>query len=290
MNTTSHEGFHATPKTSGLAIASLVCGILCIPIVPIVLGHIALSQIKRAAGVIVGGGMAIAGLVLGYVLLVFFLILIILSTLAFGSMGSILSSASRDASGQNLKSAYQALQLESRNGQVKWPGKETIGSAQNFAVWFVKKTAMDDANVWFLPNDPVLDELDDENVEIPQKVLHTEGSLDQVKKAFGYNIAVPPTLFSTIKQPRSGPFPIMWTRGLDTGETEWGDSSPWEGQGGHVLYSNGKVEWIESTQTGDRPEGVFKKFRKRDDPGEDSYTSDIGDAIPDGWEILKPGG
>mgnify|MGYP001324893265 CR=1 FL=1 len=81
----------------------------------------------------------------------------------------------------------------------------------------------------------------------------------------------------------------MWTRGLDTGATEWVDSSPWEGEGGHVLFSNGKVEWFESTRTEDRPEGVFKKYHD-DLTGEDAYTSDIGAAIPYGWVILKPGG
>jgi competence protein ComGC len=53
-----------------MAIASLVCGILNVfplSVVAIVLGHISLSQIKKSAGRIQGKGLAIAGLVLGYV-------------------------------------------------------------------------------------------------------------------------------------------------------------------------------------------------------------------------------
>jgi type IV pilus assembly protein PilA len=56
-------------QTSGMAIASLVCGILNVfplSVVAIVLGHISLSQIKKSAGRIQGKGLAIAGLVLGY--------------------------------------------------------------------------------------------------------------------------------------------------------------------------------------------------------------------------------
>src|SRR5438876_7436402 len=56
----------AAPKTSGMAIASLVCGIVNIfPafIVAIVLGHISLSQIRKSAGRLKGSGLAIAGLV-----------------------------------------------------------------------------------------------------------------------------------------------------------------------------------------------------------------------------------
>jgi type IV pilus assembly protein PilA len=59
----------APQKTSGLAIASLVLGIFLffpLSIPAIVLGHIALSQIKKSAGSIGGRGLAIAGLVLGY--------------------------------------------------------------------------------------------------------------------------------------------------------------------------------------------------------------------------------
>jgi hypothetical protein len=81
----------------------------------------------------------------------------------------------------------------------------------------------------------------------------------------------------------------MWTRGLDKGDTEWSDDSPWEGEGGHVLYSDGKVEWIESTQSEEQQQGVFKKYREK--KGEDdAFVSDIGEAIPEGWEVLKPDG
>ncbi len=62
--------FAAGGKTSGLAIASLVCGIFTFicglgAIPAVICGHLALSRIKagRAAG---GRGMAIAGLIMGY--------------------------------------------------------------------------------------------------------------------------------------------------------------------------------------------------------------------------------
>jgi len=60
--------------TSTTAVVSLVCGILCwvaLPfvaaIVAVVCGHIARGEIRRAApGSIDGDGMAVAGLILGY--------------------------------------------------------------------------------------------------------------------------------------------------------------------------------------------------------------------------------
>lgn len=64
-------------QTSGFATASIIFGILSYlglvivgaPIVAIICGHIALSRIKHSGGRVVGRGLAIAGLVLGYVAL-----------------------------------------------------------------------------------------------------------------------------------------------------------------------------------------------------------------------------
>ena len=56
---------HSPARTNGLAIASLVTGVLSFSIVAVVLGHIALNQINRSREE--GRGLAIAGLVLGYV-------------------------------------------------------------------------------------------------------------------------------------------------------------------------------------------------------------------------------
>lgn len=64
---------YSAPPTSGLAICSLVCGIcglvtcLLIPGIPAVIcGHMALSTIAKSPVPIAGRGLAIAGLVTGY--------------------------------------------------------------------------------------------------------------------------------------------------------------------------------------------------------------------------------
>jgi type IV pilus assembly protein PilA len=58
------------PPNSGKATASLVCGLVFFfwpaAIAAVVLGHIALSEIKKSAGRLAGRGLAISGLVLGY--------------------------------------------------------------------------------------------------------------------------------------------------------------------------------------------------------------------------------
>ncbi|MDR3645896.1 MAG: DUF4190 domain-containing protein [Clostridia bacterium] len=67
-------------KTNGMAIASLVlsivnlCGIGCI--VGIVLGFVARSQIKNSYGAQKGDGLALAGIIIGFVLIGIFIITI----------------------------------------------------------------------------------------------------------------------------------------------------------------------------------------------------------------------
>ena len=63
---------YAAPTTSGLAIASLITGLFfwcfVVPgIVSIVLGYVALEQISDSGGRKKGRGLAIAGIVLGWV-------------------------------------------------------------------------------------------------------------------------------------------------------------------------------------------------------------------------------
>src|ERR1035438_4177001 len=67
------SGYPPQPKTSGLAIWSLVLGILsltCFSILSaipgVICGHKALSKIKHSGGALAGQGLAIAGLVTGY--------------------------------------------------------------------------------------------------------------------------------------------------------------------------------------------------------------------------------
>ena len=61
---------HGDVRTSGKAVASLICGVfffvLPSAIVAVVLGHLSLSDIRRSVGRLGGRGLAITGLVFGY--------------------------------------------------------------------------------------------------------------------------------------------------------------------------------------------------------------------------------
>ncbi|OKH82355.1 hypothetical protein EB75_12765 [Mycobacterium sp. ST-F2] len=69
-------GYAPVPKTNGLAIASLVCSLLGLvtcagtSILGVIFGHLAKSQIKQSGEE--GEGMALAGLIVGYIGLAIF--------------------------------------------------------------------------------------------------------------------------------------------------------------------------------------------------------------------------
>ena len=59
-------------RTNGLAIAALMLGVCGFALLPVILGHVALGQIRRTgAG---GSALAIVGLVLGYLALAAYLV------------------------------------------------------------------------------------------------------------------------------------------------------------------------------------------------------------------------
>lgn len=88
---------NTTIRTSNLAIISLVSGILgwtflpfIASIVAVITGHMARAEIRRNAGTVEGDGMAVAGLVLGYAMVITALVGVMLIVLFFGGLAVFL--------------------------------------------------------------------------------------------------------------------------------------------------------------------------------------------------------
>ena len=81
------------PQTDGKAIGSLVCGIASVTIfsiiagIPaIILGHISRSEIRKSEGRLKGEGLALAGLIMGYVSIAIIPVILIIATIAIPSL------------------------------------------------------------------------------------------------------------------------------------------------------------------------------------------------------------
>lgn len=125
-----------TPQqTSGLAITSLVCGILGIislgilailTFLPaIICGHMALGQIGKSAGRIKGSGLAIAGLVMGYMqaVLAVISVIAILAGLALPAFGAVKEQALQAKALSNAKQLAVGCRIYAGEHDGKFPAK-----------------------------------------------------------------------------------------------------------------------------------------------------------------------
>jgi hypothetical protein len=84
------EGTIFPAQTSGKAVASLVCGLFVfafpLSILAVLFGHLSVSEIRKSAGRLKGEGMAIAGLILGYIGLAIIPLVLIIAAIAIPNL------------------------------------------------------------------------------------------------------------------------------------------------------------------------------------------------------------
>src|SRR5436190_14039955 len=122
-------------RTSGLAIWSLVLGVLamfCFSILAgipaVICGHTALSRIKRSGGILEGKGLAIGGLVTGYLSIALIPLIAILAAIALPNFVKARNTAMTAICTNNLRqidSAKQAWARDNKKGESQSPtGKD----------------------------------------------------------------------------------------------------------------------------------------------------------------------
>ena len=123
--------------TSGKAIACLVCGIftffLPASIAAIILGHISLSDIRNSAGRIGGKGIAIAGLVLGYLGLTIIPIMIV-AAIAIPNLLRARMAANEASAVGSLRTINTAVEVYATTFENGFPSNlEALGGASSDA-------------------------------------------------------------------------------------------------------------------------------------------------------------
>ncbi len=123
----------ALQKTSGLAVTSLILGLLGLccplflpPIAAVACGHIARGKIRKSQGLLSGNGLALAGLILGYI----GLILSILSIVFYIMIGgSVLKLSVQVAGAQKIHTAVVQMVSDGASKEDKslgWPADAGI--------------------------------------------------------------------------------------------------------------------------------------------------------------------
>ena len=131
-------------KRCGLAIASLICGILSLPtiglgaILAVILGIVGLVKISKSRGALGGKGMAIAGIVLGGLFFLALPFIALMAAIAVPTFVTVRGTAHAAVSKSNLKQLSVAAQVYAveRDGALpspdRWPQEleEFCGSDQ----------------------------------------------------------------------------------------------------------------------------------------------------------------
>ncbi|MGA9508421.1 MAG: DUF4190 domain-containing protein [Candidatus Sulfotelmatobacter sp.] len=84
------EGTIFPAQTSGKAVASFICGLFLfafpLSILAVIFGHLSVSEIRKSAGRLKGEGIAIAGLILGYLGLAIIPLILIIAAIAIPNL------------------------------------------------------------------------------------------------------------------------------------------------------------------------------------------------------------
>ena len=122
---------YVSPPTPGIAIASLIFGILgfitmgLAGIVAVVLGHISLSRINHARGALGGRGISIGGLITGYLSSLLLLVWIILGGAIFAMKG-VAATARSKRSEADFSSFQSALEMYKLNAGTYPTGEQGL--------------------------------------------------------------------------------------------------------------------------------------------------------------------
>ncbi|HKQ86932.1 MAG TPA: DUF4190 domain-containing protein, partial [Candidatus Acidoferrales bacterium] len=114
------------PETSGKAVASLTCGFLFFffpaALAAIILGHISLADIRKSAGRLKGHGIAVGGLVLGYLGVVMIPLILIVAAIAIPNLLRARMAANEASAVASLRTIDQAAIAYSQTYKNGYPG------------------------------------------------------------------------------------------------------------------------------------------------------------------------
>lgn len=139
-------------------------------------------------------------------------------------------------------------------------------TAHELAYILALEAGINDAAVWFVKSDERLTGL-----TIPKVVYLGDPRIAPINPAFS-KLPLSVEIVAALPNGRPTSTPIAWTRGLQSDGT-WPADSPWQGDGGHIAYLDGHVEWATK----------FSSYKY----GTNIPTTNIREALPPGTVILS---
>jgi len=176
----------------------------------------------------------------------------ILAGILIPTVGAVKKKAAMVASSSNLKQVAIGYATYSNAGtrtrtiaQGAWSetSNKQAADMKDWAKLLAYHAELTDAGIWFISSD---EKVSNYQGTLPRSigVKQSDGSFTEnsdwgsiQEEVISYSAVV------NMNANASGSTPLIWTKGLsDTGT--WSNTSPWQGEGGHIAFMDGHVEFF----------------------------------------------
>ena len=207
-------------------------------------------------------------------------IIAVLTAVLIPSVGKVLHNARRTQAGANLRQIALAYSIYTSEGGQ--PRALTATTIYDWALTLAEEGDINEAELYYFNDDPLVAQ---STATHPKAVAYSDGkgtwTINPDFDGFPLSYAVVSGL-----APDASPSttPIAWTRGLQSDGTWKGVTeavpSGWNGEGGHIAFADGHVEWYRNLK-GDDGNGVLMNYTTK------RPTYNINDAINSTAKILE---
>ncbi len=204
----------------------------------------------------------------------------ILAAILIPTIGSVRKQAAKTASGSNMKQISVSFATFSNSGtrtkvitEGAWSPTTTNQAAdqKEWAKVLAYNAGLNDAGLYFVDSDEdvALAATLPRSIGIRSGTEYTESSdwssMDTETISYVLVVNMSPNAPASTT-------PLLWTKGLES-SGEWTTTSPWQGEGGHIAFMDGHVEYFDNLTADEN------KLAPGSGSGQTEATSDINDAI-----------
>jgi len=206
--------------------------------------------------------------------------LLIVAVILYPTFGTVMVNPHGNTASFNLQQIANAYSTYSHDPNHPRSLQLPPGSTAHDAAFILAKyVGLNDASVWFTYMDDSL-----ANITLPRSVV--AGNISTATGPSPNFASIPLSIVVAANVSTDAPAtttPIAWTRGLQSDGT-WSADSPWLGQGGHIAFLDGHVEWFDKLNAAD-PTASLVIAPGWPDAG--NLTANITEALPPGAVILS---
>jgi len=204
----------------------------------------------------------------------------ILAGILIPTVGAVQKKAAMIRSVNNLKQiaiGYKTFSNSAKRARVISKGNWSTSSnrsANDMKDWakvLAYHAGLTDANIWLIDSD---EKVSGYSGTLPRAIGRKDGS--QFNESSEWS-SMPDDVISyaavvNMSALASAGTPLVWTKGLST-NGEWSETSPWQGEGGHIAFMDGHVEFFENLNDDEN------KLQPGSAASSNSSTSNISVAI-----------